>query len=742
MLTFLITISGVVQGVGFRPFIYNLAVRYKFDGVVFNNSYGVQIELNTDEKTIQKFIDDIKKQKPPLSQIDNLSVKKIEKKSFDSFKIIKTKQSHQQKTKILPDISICKECEMELKDPTNKRYKYPFITCTSCGPRWSIIKSLPYDRNNTSFDKFKMCQECQDEYNNPKDRRYHAQPIGCFSCGPVLNLRDKNKNIKTTQKDMITQTAKLIKDGFIVAIKGVGGYHLVCDATSDKAVGLLRERKKRPHKPLAVMIKDINQAKKLSNINQKEQDMLLNKARPIVVLQKKQNKILSKYIADHIDKIGLFLPYSPVHILLLDILNSPIVATSANISGEPLCLNSKDIDKIDFIWDYCLEYNREIINSSDDSVVTFVDDQPIFYRVARGFAPISIKLPYKLDENILTVGANQKSTISLAFDDMAVISPHIGDISTIKSIEHFKKNIKNLTNIYNFTPDTISCDKHPNYESTKYAIDIQKRKNININKVGHHYAHIRAVMIEKNITKKVLGVSWDGTGYGDDGKLWGGEFMVCDMVSSKRVCSLKAFKLIGGEKAIKEPARIVLAMLFDIYGKEAMTIEHEAVRYFTPTQLNTFYLMWQKDINTPVSSSIGRLFDMVASICGLIHSVTYEGQSGAMTEKYFDKNITSSYSFDIKDGYIDTIDMVKQMLKQKDKTLTISKFYRTLVNMIYEVYQKEPLPVVLGGGVFQNALLVKLIKEKIKDTTISSILPPNDGSICLGQIGKHNNIVV
>lgn len=298
MLTFLITISGVVQGVGFRPFIYNLAVRYKFDGVVFNNSYGVQIELNTDEKTIQKFIDDIKKQKPPLSQIDNLSVKKIEKKSFDSFKIIKTKQSHQQKTKILPDISICKECEMELKDPTNKRYKYPFITCTSCGPRWSIIKSLPYDRNNTSFDKFKMCQECQDEYNNPKDRRYHAQPIGCFSCGPVLNLRDKNKNIKTTQKDMITQTAKLIKDGFIVAIKGVGGYHLVCDATSDKAVGLLRERKKRPHKPLAVMIKDINQAKKLSNINQKEQDMLLNKARPIVVLQKKQNKILSKYIAD------------------------------------------------------------------------------------------------------------------------------------------------------------------------------------------------------------------------------------------------------------------------------------------------------------------------------------------------------------------------------------------------------------------------------------------------------------
>ncbi|RLA75565.1 MAG: carbamoyltransferase HypF [Epsilonproteobacteria bacterium] len=730
MNSYQISISGVVQGVGFRPFVYNLASKYGLCGVVHNDSYGVKIIINSDSEMIEKFVGDIKTDKPLLAKIDNIEFKKIAQKQFDSFEIIKTKQTAQQYTKIPPDISICKQCQGELNDSANRRYGYAFITCVSCGPRWSIIRSLPYDRANTSFDKFDMCEKCAVEYADPKDRRYHAQPIGCFDCGPVLSLRDTNKNIKISQQDMIPKVAKYIKDGFIVAIKGVGGYHLVCNATNDKVVKLLRHRKQRAHKPFAVMIKDIKTAKTLATINTKEQEYLQSPQRPVVVLQENRNDVLSKYIAPNIDKIGLFLPYSPIHIMLLDILNTPIVATSANISGEPLCMDSTDIDELKHIWHFCLEYNRDILNSSDDSVLCVVDDKPIFYRVARGFAPLSIKLPKKLDENILCVGANQKSTVCIAFENTAVISPHIGDIESIKSIKHFEKNINNLKNIYNFTPQLISMDKHPSYESVKYSL----KQNTKTTKVQHHYAHIRSVLIEQNINHKVLGVSWDGTGYGDDGTLWGGEFIVCDTKFYKRVCSFKQFKLIGSHKAIKEPARVALSILFDIYGKKTLSLNCHTTRYFTKQQLDTLYVVWQKGINSPNTSSVGRLFDAVASLCDLIHIITYEGQSGAMMEQYFDRNITQSYDYDIKDGKIDISKMIKQMISENDKILIISKFYRTLVDIIYTIYKQEASPLVLGGGVFQNSVLVGLIKEKIQRVCMSNKLPPNDGAICLGQI--------
>jgi len=726
-----IAVSGVVQGVGFRPFIYNQATRYGLCGVVYNDSYGVKIEINCDYKTIENFVNDINRDKPPLAKIDKISYIQVASKSFADFSIIKTKATKQQHTKISPDISICKQCEDELTNPNNRRYGYAFISCVSCGPRWSIIKSLPYDRENTSFDKFVMCEKCATEYTDPTDRRYHAQPIGCHDCGPVLNLRDRDKDIKTSQQDMIAQTAKQIKAGLIVAIKGVGGYHLVCDATDDRAVSLLRQRKRRPHKPFAVMTRDIDTAKKLAHIDTKEQKWLQNSQRPIVVLGKKPNNILSKYIAPEIDKVGLFLGYSPLHMLLLDLLDIPIVATSANISGEPLCMNSADIDELKDIWDYCLEYNRDIINSSDDSVLCVVKDKPLFYRVARGFAPLAIKLHKKLEKNVLCVGANQKSTVCIAFENTAIVSPHIGDIDSVKSIKHFETSTNNLKNIYNFKPDIISTDKHPAYETTKYA----SRQNIKTKKVQHHYAHIKSVMIEQNITTKVLGISWDGTGYGEDGTAWGGEFIVCNGDNYDRICSFKPFKLIGSHKAIKEPSRVAVSLLFDIYGKQTIDMDIGSVRYFSAQQLSSMYIMWQKDINTPLSSSVGRLFDAVASLCGLIHTITYEGQSGAMMEQYFDDNITKNYNYDIKKDKIDISKMIRQIIDDKEnKILIISKFYRTLVDIIYKIYIKGSLPIVLGGGVFQSPVLVRLLKEKIANITISNTLSPNDGAISLGQI--------
>ena len=562
--TYNLTIQGTVQGVGFRPFIYTLAKRYSLNGTVSNGSNGVEIFINASEEILEEFIETIQNELPPLASINSLDIEEIAFQDFQDFQIIQSKNEGEIRANIPPDISICKACEAELFDPNNRRYLHPFITCTHCGVRYSIIDDLPYDRENTSMKFFKMCKRCEEEYHNPLDRRYHAQPIGCWDCGTQLSLQNSVGVALVATLDNIVQ---LMLEGNILAIKGVGGYHLVCDATNEKAIARLRDRKRRPTKPFAVMVRDMEMARELANINEMEEELLCSKERPIVLLASKGNhKGLPLQIAPDISRIGIFLPYTPLHLLILKKLNRPLVATSANMTDEPICTDTKSIRKLSTIYDYLLDHNREIVNGCDDSVVMVVKSQTIFIRRARGYTPLSIKLPFKLDKKILAVGANQKSTVAIGFDNQVILSPHIGDLDGIESVEYFKKNIENLKRIYRFEPEMVVHDRHPNYESSKYAksLDLPQKE------IQHHYAHILAVMAEKEITQKVLGVAFDGTGYGDDGNLWGGEFMICDYQEYKRVAHLKYFRLLGGAKAIKEPKRVALSLLFDTFGEETL----------------------------------------------------------------------------------------------------------------------------------------------------------------------------
>lgn len=733
--TYKVNITGTVQGVGFRPFIYTLSQRYLFTGTVSNNAKGVEIFLNTDTITLKQFLTAIEYEYPPLASIDNISHEEIEYKPFDDFQIIQTQEAGDVTVNIPPDVSICSECEKELFDSTNHRYGYPFITCTHCGVRYSIIYDLPYDRKNTSMKFFEMCKRCKEEYSNPLDRRYHAQPIGCWECGPRLQLIDNVGRGVPTSKKMIDEAVALLKQGNIVAVKGVGGYHLMCDATNEEAIAKLRERKQRPTKPFAVMVRDIDMAKKLAAISAKEEELLTSKERPIILLHSKGNhEGLPLQIAPKISRIGLFLSYTPLHLLLLDTLERPLVATSANITDEPICINLESLEKLQGVYDYVLEHDRDIVNGCDDSVIMVVGEQQVMIRRARGYAPVSIKLPFTLKHNVLAMGANQKSTIAIGFDNQAILSPHIGDLDGIASMEYFEQNIENLKRIYRFEPEVLVYDKHPNYESTKYA----KRcgGNCTLQAVQHHYAHILGVMAEKQMTGKVFGVAFDGTGYGDDGNLWGGEFIVCDCAGFERVAHLNYFKLLGGAKAIKEPRRVALSLLFDLYGEDAFALENPTIQAFTQLELRTYYTAWEKGLNAPLSSSIGRLFDAVASLLGVCQIISFEGESGMLLEELYDSSVTGHYQFGYEEGKIDVLPILESMLAESNTIIAVSKFFHTLVEMIVVVYEPYSLPIVLSGGVFQNRVLLALIYERFPKAIISNAIPPNDGGIALGQVAS------
>ena len=731
--TYKINITGTVQGVGFRPFIYSLAQRYLLSGTVSNNSSGVEIIINSDTITLKQFLTAIEYEYPPLASIETIEHKKINYKAFDSFEIIKTQSKGDVVVNIPPDVSICKECEKELLDINNRRYQYPFINCTHCGVRYSIIHNLPYDRNKTSMKKFKMCKTCETEYNNPLDRRYHAQPIGCNDCGPKLELLDnlgKQIDIKTNEVD---KTVSLLKEGSILALKGVGGYHLVCDATNESTILKLRNRKKRETKPFAVMVRDIEMARELAVISKDEEKLLLSKERPIVIVKMKKKH--SSVISPNISYIGLLLPYTPLHLLLIDNINRPLVFTSANISNEPICTSLETLEKLHGVYDYILDHNRDIVNGCDDSVVMVVKEQTIVIRRARGYAPMRVTLPFALKSNVLALGANQKNTIAIGFNNQVILSPHIGDLSSISSVEYYEKNIETLERIYDFKADIIAYDKHPNYESTKIANKIISNKaKIKGKEVQHHYSHILAVMAEKKIKEKVFGVAFDGTGYGDDGMLWGGEFLVCDFDDCKRIASIDYFKLLGGTKAIKEPKRVALSLLFSLYGKEVFDLDNPTTKEFSSLELQSYYITWEKGLNSPLSSSVGRIFDAVASLLGVCHIMSFEGESGMLLEELYDTSVTGYYSFAYENKKIDILPLIADLLKEKDIFVAVSKFFHTIVEIIAKVYEPYDLPLVLSGGVFQNRVLLNLVLNRFPKAIISNMIPPNDGGIALGQV--------
>jgi hydrogenase maturation protein HypF len=682
----------------------------------------VILEVEGNEEKLSLFEKELFTSPPPLAKITNSIKEVIPLQNETEFLIINSNESKTKTTLISPDIAICNDCRDDIKN--NPHFKNYFATnCTNCGPRYSIIKTVPYDRCNTSMEKFIMCEECEEEYTNPLSRRYHAQPIACEKCGPQLSLIGKDGNT-IPSNEPIKDIAFKIKNGHIVAIKGIGGFHLVCDSKNDSVIEKLRVFKNRPSKPFALMCKDIEQINSFANVNQKEKELLTSKEAPIVILDTKNEFSLSSFIAPNISKIGCMLPYSALHILLFEYLDDPIIATSANLGDEPIITSSETIkEKLPFI-EFILDFDRDIVNAIDDSVVQVVDDEIQILRLARGYAPKVINLNNKIDNKILSVGANQKSTISLAYEDKIILSPHIGDLGSNKSFDYFTRTIETFKRFYDFKPDAFISDKHQGYASSKWA----KQQNITLKQVQHHLAHIYSVKAEHHLSGDYLGFSFDGTGLGDDETLWGGEIFV----GNEKKYHFKAIKLLGGEKAIKEPRRVALSLLFDRYRlEETQNLELECVKSFSKIELTMLYQAYIKNLNAPLSSSVGRLFDAVASLSSLCQYQSYEGEAGLLCESVYDKNIKENYTYCISNGEI-TIDF------DYFDTKIVSKFINTLVKIIIDIAKIEKKEVILSGGVFQNKTLLNLVIKNLKAEKINyfynQTTPCNDGGISLGQL--------
>lgn len=743
-----IEISGLVQGVGFRPFAYQLANRYCLKGYVQNNNNGVELEVEGSSSKIYSFMQALYEELPPLARIDSLQSRDGISKGHQDFRIVDSEESTQKRALISPDIALCEECLCEMNDPSNRRFQYPFINCTDCGPRYSIIEAVPYDRPNTSMRFFKMCKECNGEYTNPLNRRFHAQPISCFDCGPTLRLLDTKQNILSQNSEAIEMAVRAVLEGKIIALKGLGGFHLLCDATNSKALSLLRKRKDRPEKPFAVMFSDIQSLKESTDISAEEEVLVTSKERPIVIVSKRNSSRVCEELAPGIDCIGVFLAYTPLHHLLLEGVGKPVVATSANLSDEPIIREGRTlVEQLGHLLDFVLDHDREIINTNDDSVMQIVSGKTVFLRLARGFAPKNIKLPFKSKKKILAVGANQKNTISLIFDDRLIISPHIGDLNSIEAFEYFERTVETFKRIYDFTAEVIVCDKHPEYETRKWAKALKaNNSSLSLVEVQHHYAHILAVKAEHNLCGKVLGFAFDGTGYGDDKTIWGAEVMIADEHHYQSAYSLRPFRLLGGEKAVKEPRRSALSLLFEYFSlDEVLSLELDLVKTFSKDEMQLLHRAWEKGLNAPYSSSMGRLFDAVASLANIVHVSSYEGESGLKMESYVDATITQSFSFDIEEGVINLESMLGEIMKMKDTVKIVSMFFNTLVEIISEIsIQHSDLPVLFCGGVFQNKVLVEKIEERFdilkRKVYFQNATPINDGGISLGQawFALHN----
>lgn len=733
-----IEINGIVQGVGFRPFIHRLVKEYGLNGWVKNTSTGVEMEVEGDEKNLTSFIKDIKLKSPKLSEIEKIKYSFDKNlKNYKGFNIIKSTDFSEKFTLISPDVCICDDCLRELFDSNNRRYQFPFINCTNCGPRFTIIKDIPYDRKKTTMEAFPMCEECIDEYHNIDDRRYHAQPDCCFECGPKVFFMDE----KGREIDNPIETAKkYLKEGRILAVKGLGGIHLACDAKNNSAINRLRVRKHRDEKPFAVMCKDLETVEKLCITSKEEREVLSNYRRPIVLLEKKYDAL--NMLSSDNNYIGVMLPYTPLHYLLQDDELDTLVMTSANLSDLPIIYKNDDaLKELKEVADGFLLNNRDIHRRCDDSLIRIFEGREYLIRRSRGYVPFPIKIENEVEE-ILACGAEQKASFALTKKNYVFLSQHIGDLKNIETLSNYKGQIEDFKGIFGIKPQKIVCDMHPDYMSTEYAIEVSKSYNIPLCYVQHHHAHMASCMADNNISGKVIGVIWDGTGYGTDGTIWGGEFLIGDFSSFKRVGSIKPIPLPGGDKAIKEIYRVGYSLL-----KEAQGEIPEEMR------VSSNYLEISKMIdaafNCPYASSMGRLFDGIAAMLKIKDIASYEGQ-GAIILENISVETKEIYNYNIiqENGkYVfDWRTMVKEILSdingQVKMGIISSKFMNTIVNMAEEMLCKIRETngindVVLSGGVFQNIYILRELKKKLIckkfNVYYHNRVSTNDEGISLGQ---------
>ncbi len=745
-----VVIRGAVQGVGFRPYIYRLATEIGLNGWVINSSQGVFIEVEGSRPKLDSFLLRIEKEKPPLSFIRSLESSYLDAVGFETFEVRASDESGEKTVIVLPDIATCPDCLGEIFDPGDRRYLYPFTNCTNCGPRFSIIEALPYDRPNTSMKIFPMCDECKAEYTDPADRRFHAQPNACPKCGPHLELWEEDGGTLAEGQEALLQAAGAIRDGRIVAVKGLGGFHLMVDASNQDAVEELRRRKHREEKPLALMYPSLDAVKADCEVSPVEERLLTSPESPIVLLKRrKAESRIPGNVAPGNPYLGAMLPYSPLHHILMAELGFPIVATSGNLSDEPICIDEREaLERLRGIADLFLVHNRPIVRHVDDSIVRVMMGREMVLRRARGYAPLPVHLKYKLPM-MMAVGAHLKNCIAASVGEEIFISQHIGDLETTQANDAFLNVINDFNNLYQLRHECMACDAHPDYSSTHYARSRREPES-----VQHHYAHVLSCMAENEIDAPVLGVSWDGTGYGVDGTIWGGEFLLVDEEAYSRAGHFRTFMLPGGEKAVKEPRRVAMGVLYEIFGDAVFDMkELHPVRAFSDEELGVVREMLGKGLNSPVTSSAGRLFDAVSSLAGLRQVMRFEGQAAMELEFALDgycANEGYPFALDIpKDGDVDTPmvfdwePMIKAIIidvrNEMPVGLISARYHNTLVEMIVrmagEVGEEK---VALTGGCFQNKYLTERAVGRLREAGFRPYwhqrVPPNDGGIALGQI--------
>jgi len=747
-----ISVRGVVQGVGFRPFVYRLAQEHNLKGWVRNTSGNVEIEVEGDAESLENFLSNLEAQAPPMARIEKVEATFYPPKGYTQFKIGESQSQEGEYQLVSPDIATCEDCQRELFSPTDRRFRYPFTNCTNCGPRFTIIEDIPYDRSKTTMRQFEMCPECQQEYDNPSDRRFHAQPNACPKCGPSLELVDSNGN-PIEADDVIKAASTLLKAGKILAIRGLGGFQLACDATNEAAINLLRTRKRRPAKPLAVMAGNLEDIENHCFISPEERKLLQSPECPIVLLRWKHNSSsISPAVAPNLKYIGVMLPYTPLHHILLRETGIPLVMTSGNLSEEPIAKdNDEALSRLRGIADYFLLHNRDIYARYDDSVY-MVEGVPQAIRRARGYAPYPIFLPFKA-KPILACGAELKNTFCLTKDEHAFLSQHIGDMENEETLDHFENTIELYKKLFRIEPEIVAYDMHPEYLSTKYALKVSEEQGLKSIPVQHHHAHIVSCLVENRVEEPVIGVAFDGTGYGTDGTIWGGEFLLADWHSFKRVGHLEYVPLLGGAAAINKPYRMALSYLHTLLGED-FSVEGLPISRVNSAELDIIKQQLKRRINSPLTSSAGRLFDAVSALAGVRGEIDYEAQAAIELEMLAPDELgefeEKSYPFSIiKDQGIKVVKLKELILtivddvKNQVPTPIISlKFHNTMAQIIAEMCKTIAREsgidkVALSGGVFQNRLLQKLAVSALhKDgfTVLTHhLVPCNDGGISLGQ---------
>lgn len=763
-----IEIHGAVQGVGFRPYVYRLASELDLRGWVINDARGVFIEVEGPREAAKRFLARLPAEAPAHANVQSLEYAWLPPARYTRFEIRHSSNGGAKTALILPDIATCPDCLAEILDPADRRHGYPFTNCTNCGPRFTIIQALPYDRPNTTMRQFTMCPECRREYDSPLDRRFHAQPNACPVCGPQIRYLeyDGAEDIEDASREgtkhetpgivgeaALLKAAEALRAGRVLAVKGLGGFHLMCDARDDVAVAALRERKPRPDRPFAIMAPDLGWVKEHCEVCTEAEALLTSPEAPIVLLPSREGAVSSLVAPDN-PTLGVMLPYMPLQHLLMAELGFPVVATSGNLSDEPICTDEHEaLKRLGHMVDGFLVHDRPIQRHVDDSVAWVVAGAPRLLRRARGYAPLPVLLKDEVPP-ILAVGPHLKNTVSLSVGRQVFISQHIGDLETPEALAAFEHVIADFLRLYEVTPHAIACDLHPDYASTRWALE-QEQFRVPLIAVQHHHAHLAACLAENQVEGQALGIAWDGTGFGTDGAIWGGEFLLGDAAGYERVAHLRPFALPGGDAAVHEPRRIALALLYRVYGEDAFGLDLAPVRGFSDAERHLLSQMLRRGINAPPTTSMGRLFDGVASLAGLPQTVTFEGQAAIRLEHIADASERGAYPFAMKtemvDGradarssmILDWAPMLDALLEDvrhaTEASIIAARFHNGLVRAIVDTAQAVgQLRIALTGGCFQNRLLTERAAAALRaegfDVLLHRLTPPNDGGVSLGQV--------